>query len=1660
MTRKNWWKYLCLVICCVWLSGCSLLDNILFEKTIVPEFSFSGYVSADGSALEGATVDCGLRTCTTDETGYFKFEKINKTVQVSVSKLGYLFADDLVFVNSTSSSVDFKGYKLFDKDGVVKNNDVVISDVDIVATSVNGTYTTKSNKDGKFFLPNLAGQVEVTASKQDYVFFKRSFTIADQNTVVITGVTNIKGKIVVDSITTPQDFTLEINNEPIEINSDLEFVANSVEPGTTLKLKSDKFFIKNPEIKIESIDEPTKFDCEKFYDIQGSVKCGNQVLSDSYVLHNGNRIESNDGKFELKNLHGQVELSASKQGFDFSKVNIDNSTLNVEINGTTKIYGNVNLDFGTNYEDIKISLLDKAIDIKDDGSFVLNGVKFGDKLNVVSNNYHGVSQIELNDRNKLYLNFEKYYDLVLSVKFQNQIIDDLNLSLDIDAQIKENESGLISIDKLYGNCNLQIEKEGYKFEDNYSIKYADFAKDNQLNIETYKFYNVSGSIKSGDIILNNASIVVDGKSIEVNELGQFEIKNAYSTTEILASCNGYNSDKKMIDINNNNAEFDLSYDIEGTINCGKNQVVGNVKVLVDNKPVTNLEDGKELTTNKFGKFGLSNLRGKKILSFEKPLYKFAQIDSDQSFNYFDTLELTQSQNLELYSTYSIAGTASNAEGVIAGMQIILISVEKEDSDPNKFLYTNTNELGAFEFDGLSGEYLLKYNRENPDYSALKPTSYSITSAMSDCDFADGGFAFGGRVTCGDGVGVEGVEVSIGDKKTTTNQNGYYEFDLVTKNGYISLYKQGYTFKNNKTIFADNNIDGKYDQDFESTYEITGRIMSGKKALKDVQIFVNNELVKTTDDNGRFVIDKLTGKNDILVQLGKFDFMGFATIEDAKYIFDGNISTSTYTVINCNATFSTTLLVKTGYIAISDVQCKLNDVVIGSTDTQGKIDLPNVELDSVLSFSRENYNFEDFKVTEIANQININSTYRINGVVLNCEEKLSDVQIFVNGNYATTSNKDGKFEIDGLQGLCVISFASDLFKFKDIEVTKYEYLEILSEYEVSGNVYILGTETGVSGVVIKIDGKEVARSKGSKGFFQIKELAKKVTIECEKSGYEFSGDLKIVGPSDSLKIYATFSVAGVVKSGDILVENALVQVGDISTTTNAKGEFLLTGLSGRVALTITHEKYNAFVTDTIEDCMLNMIVDLSYNAQVEFYFATEDISTANYENIKVLINNKPYTEDGIEVVFNSKLITLKNLTGRSSISFTKTSYNFYYPFTMTCNDEVHQVRMRLTFAVSGTLVTKDSKKAIVGAKVYVVVDTDKDGNEVRVEDITKVDGSFKLEGLFGQKIIQATLPTLSATPKVYQGASFNNNTTDYTFAEISDFDFAYNLLTFGYEKLRKSNSYQIHGSGTVAPKGQDTQKIRVTYKKDSLGHKIFENKNIGNSIIGDTSVSLICYFNMLSDEVKYCKVEQGNVKEDKVNYSSWTNTNRAGIKNIGINYDGFSQYNINANTIKSVSNLNFDASTNNYTFAISLKCNSKSKSEEAYNDYGVLMKTMCDKAPLIGFSYINLNYTISQDGYIKLMSISENYDVDAPVIGALNTNANITYQFIINSMTEKIADIDISTPNTAFANLYTKETPTETQTLNTPNIYYSNNKFDLIMFKKEELLWKNLKTKLF
>lgn len=1587
MSKKNWWQILYVLMVSVLLSGCSLLEGLLFAKTSVPEFSFSGYVYADGKALEGATVDCGISSTETNESGYFKFTGINKVVQVTASKEGYLFGADLVFVSSISSDVNFRGYKLFDKSGVVKNNNVVVSGVDITATSENGEFKTKSNDYGEFYLPNLAGQVKVTAEKSGFNFFKQSFTIDKEDGVTISGITDISGKINIDTKdASPSDFILKVNGLKTKIEDDFTFVASSVEPGSTISLACDDYYISNANRILDSELQEIIFDCKKYYDLTGSVYCGNTKLSGVVIKCGNKEVRSSDGTFTFTKLYGEHNISATSDGYTIANVTASVSNNNIQLSATTKVSGRVNLDIGQNTSEVTLTCNGNNIIMDNMGRFALNDIKFGDKVLVSSESYFCPQEIEINNRENIVIDCKKYYDLDLCVFADSEGLDDVSVVI-ADKQLKTNSEGILQITNLYGDYTFQVSKDGYKFNNSYSCNY--FSR--ELEIVGYQLYNVLGTVKSGDIALNNAKVTFNNSTIDVLSDGTFQLNNIYGNPQITITCDNYNPLTITLSKDNTSVLVGLSYNISGVVSCGSNYIAD---VIVTANDITT-------KTNSLGKFEITNLYGENNITYFKEWYTF------------DNTTISHSDELNISGTYSLQGGVSkkgdNEEmEVLNNFKILLVN-----KDTNETLSTYTDDNGFYSFTGLTGEYALLYDMDST--LALKPSHYNVFTG-GNYDFSNNGYSFGGVITCGN-TPLSDVVVTIGNVKTTTNKDGVYFFGLVTKEGTITLEKEGYTFT---PVGHSGRVNDKYDEkldiNYSATYKVDGVIKSGTFGIAGVSVTIGTATT-ITDINGKFSIDGLTDSNDIALSLNNYKFSGVSVI-------------SGYSKLEYIATFDVVATVVSGDILISNAEVLVNNKFTNLYSNElGIANIQNLSLGDTVTFKLDGFSINSYVLNEYTESINLTATYRVAGRVSNCGIPLNGVKVSIlNLDKFVMTNENGSFEITDIAGNQTLVFELAGYNFDNLNISGADNLNVMSKFDVEGTIKI-GGKIALGGVTVTAGSHTATTDKYGK--FKIIGLTTSTLFVFEKEGYDFGEDIEVSSPSP-LNICATYKVSGKVKSGDTILSGATI------TTTSGKsvesddeGKFEITGLDSATTITIAIDGYNPKTID-VEGYTPQIIANLDYDVVLSFSGLN---SASDYSKITIKINNSK-----VEVC-NESVYTLRGLKGETLIALSKDNCHFEptnenNEFVVTRSDTKNITIVKL-YSITGTVKTSNGL-AVAYATVYA-------GKSKTIAD---KDGKYSFEGLSGTPKLKAVLPYYNPTSGQEEVGVIVKEEGNYNIT-ISVDKFAINFLKYAYDNLRHANSYQIFGGGSVVantPIGKQTQSVALMYKQDALGNKIFENKNKGSEIMGiDPNVSLLSYFYTENGtrKVKYQQIKgAGNFSGDYANYTNaWSDTKDASWyrENYGVDADGFSPYVINKSTITSVKDLTLSGDI--YSFTLTLTTDGS-----ADNYYKKLMKKMCDSQDPGNFDSIKLTYTITIDGLLRTMQIDENYNVSKGSI-SVPISARINYRFIINSLTEKISDIDTTSPQTVLNSIKKgEETPVETNTLNIRN----TQKIDLIFFKKEEM----------
>lgn len=1597
MTKRKWIKICLMMVMSMFLGGCSLLEGLLFAKEEVPEFSFSGYVVADGRPLEGAMVDCGITSSTTDSTGYYSFSKLKKAVSVSVYKDGYIFKNNLANISKIENNVNFEGYEIFDKRGVIKNNDIIVSGAEVVAESDNGQYKTTSNINGEFYLSGLAGNVKVTVTKDKYTFFTESFSIHKEDDIVITGVADISGRIVVDSLATAGDFTLKCNSTPVDINDDLSFDIESVIPGDYITLSSSKYHIDRSRVQVVSTDA-IEFNCNKYYDVRGNIKCGNAPI-DGVGINLGDKFTySSNGKFSFTNVYGEDSLDCKLAGYDFENVMVDADNCNLDIDATTTIALQANLDIGSDadYKSVKVLVGDKVFDkCSRQGLFTLSGVRFGEKIAIQSSDYHCDADITISSRRQLEVNLYKLFNANISAKCGDEDLSDVMVSIDNGA-IKPLSD--MSLTNLYGVHNLKFSKEGYVFVDEYSLNYY------QTNILAtgYKLFNILGKLHSNDIILNNTEFTFNDNSYLTDNDGNFLVPNMYGDVSYKISADGYNDFMGRVDVLSDALDIDLDYDILGTIVSGA-RGVADVKVKYQDE---------EAYSNENGRFSLKGLKGQGNLVLKKDYYTF------------DSKVVSSEDNLIINATYQIVGSVTTSEGAIDGLEIILVPKSGEGDSIN----TTTDSDGKYLFNGIVGEYILYYGETDV---ALKPNLYNVYQG-GKYDFSNNGFSFGGKVTCG-GSALEGVTVSIGSNKVTTDAEGKYSFPLVTNGGILTLSKEGYTFPQSGLNITEE-LDGNTNVNFESTYKVIISVSSGEVSLDNVSIKLNSiDAGETTD--GRLELSGLTGSNTLSLTLNNYNF-------DGQFTFDK------YQILNYDAHFDLGVTVKTGDIMVSNVEYSINGVSsLNKTNENGYVLISGVHLGDTIAFVKANYNIPNKVISEYSELMAIDCSYRISGNISNCGSVLQGVIVTVLGSEekSAITNIYGDFVFDNIVGSVTLRFEKNGFAFNDCMVNSADNLTILSMYSIGG-VIKLSSGSAISGVGIFIN-NELKTTTDSDGRFNINNLSTLATLQLVKQGYVFEGEMEISEPNMGLEYLGSYSISGYVKTGTRPIANATISIGDAyELETDSDGYYEISGIDREVSIRAIAEGYLDAEPEYVTGYSNKVNFNLVYTVIISI--------TGDYTNITISITG----ETNRTKTYTLSEISLDNLMGENTITISKTSYAIT-PMDTYRGINIGQgieIATHLMYNLSGYVKTEDG---LVVPNATVLLGDNK-------TTTTNSQGYYEFTGVTGKNSLRAILPFENSASegleKVY-GQVEKSGSYDIVYTSKV---FYLNLLNYSYDKLRNGNGYQIVGTGKVVATAtlniKSENDINVHYKQDKNGIKVFENMNIGNEAAGvDPNVSLLTVYDTKTNKVwgQYI-AGKDNVSATNTAYTDswdlWNNGSATGtpeeyLNKFGVDIRGFSAYIIKLNTIKSVSKVSVD--DKDYVFKMELD------TSNSCTNYEKLMSIMCNKKDVVSFDSMILTFTISKSGYIKEMKMAEKYTVvtnenigssvlqnqKASVVG------DLVYKFYTNEIST-INDLDITSPKTATSNLATLEPSDDVYTLNAINSSSSPiDKVDLIICKKEELL---------
>lgn len=1537
----------------------------------IQTFDVTGQVVYKGTPIANAKITSDLvgESIYTDENGIFAFLQLAGTTTITVEAEGYYFAIKSQVATQNKSQIIFNAEKLYTLRGQVVSNGVGISGARVVVVgSINATATT--DPWGFFEIENVAGDVRVAVEKEGFLFEEKTASVTNCN-LTISGSTDIEATVTGAEDAT--DLALKIGDTDLTYQTD-KYVASSVLLGSVVTPTATGYHFEPSSITITRENQVLNFTAYKIYNVTGVVKSGETPISNVTIKVGSQTTTSNEqGEFELSGLWGESYATFTHSVYQFENVDLNPTTTSITAQGTFTFENSVLCD-GVEVEGLEMSVNSVRYVTDENGEFKLSNVKLGDIIEFVTDEYK-ISNYTISNIFGTPILAQKYYTAEIHTLCDSVALADVTFEIN-DTTVTTNERGIARIEKLTGECTATISKTGYKSE---TLTFTQSNSTQDISLKEY--YNLSVIVTSGEIALNNANVYIDDELQTLTD-NTLTINNLVDEATLYVECDGYNPSQDItINKTNNTISINLSYSVFGSVLNG-NAVPAGAEVVA-----TNLNSQQTKTTlDANGEFELT-LYGQNVILPSAEGLTFTQQTT------------TQQSTINFSATYSISGKLlkdeNGVETPMVNAEVVLTGSEVKT--------TNTNENGEFAFENLSGEWYLSTNTTGV---TLYPERHEVNKS-GVYSFSAKGYTLGGRVTCGEGVGLAGVTVrsSGGFVSTaTTNSDGYYTFKMLMGEVTITAEKAGYSITANYTSTNNDGIltsDDKErtDVNFTATYSVSGVIKSGSSLLAGVTVKVGASEV-VTNETGEFTFSGLVGTNTLEVTKEGFTFNNPANISGVANL-------------NIVGTFSLSGVVTTGLLPVVGANVAYNKTTI-TTDENGEFTLSNLEIGGTISVSKLGYEFanDTYSITGYtADNIIFDGTYSVTGIVKSIKSLSGVVVSF--GNSQVTTNNLGEFEITGLNSAIELTFTLNGYDFDKVNVSSYQDLSIVAKsFSVDGYVTVGGKPlANVSVTGGKVTAGGVTTTTNSQGYYKLEGLTvtQKSLISLALDGYEFSGDVYAFDGATSLNFTATYMIKVQVDCGsldtfDKTKYNLDVTAGNASISKDGN-YWIIKDLTGEVEISATANGYNSNSVVVSEFTSEIVTINLSYDLIV-------NINGSAVENYSVVYASDNKNET---LTLSGTTFTLSNLMGTTTFAISKEKIKFFDASTQGAVPAKFTKSTTITlgyaviYTITGKVTAKEGNSTynIQGARVYTS----------GTSTVTDASGNYTLTDLIGSNTIYAELP--GVTDNVEQvSLKFNstgssvqsnivsaNSTCNFVVEDTNKFKLW--LIQNGYQKMRDSAGYTNITTGTVTPSMGGAQNVYGLRKK-SNGKYLIENKNEGgvvNAVVltVDPNVSLVAYYEP-NKNVEYKHVSgDSNVNRDgngtiltKYASAGWQSKSLSTFagtsgEGYGINPTGLGNYIIRGGTNTTVKSYEAITISNNcYVVQIALD------NESATTNYRVQMKRLSGQD--VSFTGISITYYIGLDGVMQKAVINESYDAAG---GLATCNSNFTETFTLTNGKEDI-----------------------------------------------------------
>lgn len=428
---------------------------------------------------------------------------------------------------------------------------------------------------------------------------------------------------------------------------------------------------------------------------------------------------------------------------------------------------------------------------------------------------------------------------------------------------------------------------------------------------------------------------------------------------------------------------------------------------------------------------------------------------------------------------------------------------------------------------------------------------------------------------------------------------------------VKIEKEGYTFNINDTGDILITVQRGEDLSVTATYEVSVGVSVGNKALPNVKIlmfdnyFDKEPIVATTDETGKVNFSGLDSVYTVIAE----DYEGVRFKPDFLIVEEGgdySFADSGYLV---------TIKTAVGGKVLPGV----NVTYGGRTFTTGDSGEYRISLSETteISVDKKGYDFDETAVTVSAaddgKTFVFNATYSVYGEVKSGKTPIVGVKVSVGENYVITDG-EGKYVISGINSLdAEITFGKEGFIPEKLEVSGYA--------EVNASIYadvkfeVKCGETLLEDVKFNVNNEQKSK-------FSLDD-----TVEFIKDGYEFT---PVTVTEDILgtlvAVNGSYYITGIVRNGKYVVSGASVLIGEaVKAATDENGEFAICGLVGTNVLTF---ELDGYAIETVEvSSPKNVVAAATYSVTIKVVCKDDALQNVT---VKIGGENKGVTDSNGEL----------------------------------------------------------------------------------------------------------------------------------------------------------------------------------------------------------------------------------------------------------------------------------------------------------------------------------------------------------------------------------------------------------------------------------------------